>query len=114
MPQFEPEAIAKVEMTIHKPVDQVVDVEEIDPNKRILIEWDSYTGRLRSREFAARSAGTTKITVRNWGFRGEDVVDQAGGTGMSFGRPLPLESPNRCQERDGYVRRARIAPRHTR
>jgi uncharacterized protein YndB with AHSA1/START domain len=55
-----------------------VDVKEIDPNKRILIEWDSYVGRTPVEwEFAACSGGTTKVTIKNWGFRGENVVSQA-------------------------------------
>jgi uncharacterized protein YndB with AHSA1/START domain len=55
-----------------------VDVKEIDPNKRILVEWDSYVGRTPVEwRFAARPDGTTKVTVRNWGFHGQDVVSQA-------------------------------------
>lgn len=55
-----------------------VDVKEIDLNKRILIEWDSYVGRTPVEwEFAARPDNTTMVTVSNYGFRGEDVVKQA-------------------------------------
>jgi uncharacterized protein YndB with AHSA1/START domain len=55
-----------------------VDVKEIVPNKRILIEWDSYVGRTPVEwEFAARADNTTMVTVTNYGFQGEDVVKQA-------------------------------------
>jgi len=55
-----------------------VDVKEIVPNERILIEWDSYVGRTPVEwEFAARPDNTTMVTVANYGFQGEDVVKQA-------------------------------------
>ena len=55
-----------------------VDVKEIAPNKRILIEWDSYEGRTPVEwEFEPRPDNTTKLTVSNYGFVGEDVVKQA-------------------------------------
>jgi uncharacterized protein YndB with AHSA1/START domain len=55
-----------------------VDVKEIEPNKRILIEWGSYVGRTPVEWlFEARPDNTTKITVVNHGFQGEDVVKQA-------------------------------------
>jgi uncharacterized protein YndB with AHSA1/START domain len=55
-----------------------VDVKETVPNKRILIEWDSYIGRTPVEwEFVARPDNTTKVTVTNWGFQGEDVAAQA-------------------------------------
>jgi uncharacterized protein YndB with AHSA1/START domain len=102
MPTTERDPIAEIEMVIRKPVDQVfnalidpaittqfwftkstgklaahVDVKEIDRHKRILIEWDSYVGRTPVEwEFGARPDGTTKVTIKNWGFRGENVVSQ--------------------------------------
>jgi uncharacterized protein YndB with AHSA1/START domain len=55
-----------------------VDVKELVPNKRILIEWDSYEGRTPVEwEFEARPDNTTKVTVLNYSFQGEDVVSQA-------------------------------------
>jgi uncharacterized protein YndB with AHSA1/START domain len=55
-----------------------VDVKEIDPNRRILIEWDSYVGCTPVEwEFEARPDNTTKVTVTNYGFHGDDVVKQA-------------------------------------
>jgi uncharacterized protein YndB with AHSA1/START domain len=55
-----------------------VDVKEIDPNRRILIEWDSYVGRTPVEwEFKARPDNTTMVTVTNHGFQGDDVVKQA-------------------------------------
>jgi uncharacterized protein YndB with AHSA1/START domain len=110
--------VAKAEMMIRKPVDQVfnalidpavtsqfwftrssgkleqgkrirwdwdmygvgtdVDVKEIEPNKRILIEWDSYVGRTPVEwEFTARPDNTTMVAVSNYGFEGDDIVQQA-------------------------------------
>ena len=55
-----------------------VDVKAIEPNKRILIEWDSYEGRTPVEWlFEARPDNTTKVTVRNYDFHGDDVVEQA-------------------------------------
>jgi uncharacterized protein YndB with AHSA1/START domain len=55
-----------------------VDVKAIEPNKRILIEWDSYEGRTPVEWlFEARPDDTTKVTVTNYGFQGENVVEQA-------------------------------------
>jgi uncharacterized protein YndB with AHSA1/START domain len=55
-----------------------VDVKEIEPNKRILIEWDSYVGRTPVEwEFKAYSDNTTMVTITNHGFQGEDIVKQA-------------------------------------
>jgi uncharacterized protein YndB with AHSA1/START domain len=110
--------VAKAEMMIRKPVDQVfnalidpavtaqfwftrssgklvegkrvrwdwemygvgtdVDVKKVVPNKRILIEWDSYVGRTPVEwEFTARSDNTTMVAVSNYGFQGDDIVEQA-------------------------------------
>lgn len=55
-----------------------VDVKEIEPNERILIEWDSYVGRTPVEwVFEARPDNTTKVTVTNYGFQGDDIVGQA-------------------------------------
>ena len=110
--------VAKAEMLIRKPVDQVfnalidpavtsqfwftkssgkleqgkrvrwdwemygvgtdVDVKEIQPNRRILIEWDSYVGRTPVEwRFTPRPDNTTMVMVANYGFQGEDVAKQA-------------------------------------
>lgn len=110
--------VAKVEMMIRKPVDQVfealvdpavtsefwftrgsgrlgpgrrvrwdwemygvgtdVDVKEIEPNRRILIEWDSYVGRTPVEwTFTARPDNTTMVAVSESGFQGDDIVTQA-------------------------------------
>jgi uncharacterized protein YndB with AHSA1/START domain len=55
-----------------------VDVKEVEPNRRILIEWDSYVGRTPVEwVFKARPDNTTKVTVTNYGFQGDDIVEQA-------------------------------------
>jgi uncharacterized protein YndB with AHSA1/START domain len=55
-----------------------VDVKEIEPNKRILIEWDSYVGRTPVEwTFEARPDNSTKVAVTNYGFQGDEVVKQA-------------------------------------
>ena len=58
-----------------------VDVQAIEPNRRILIEWDSYVGRTPVEWlFTARPDGSTFVTVRNWGLQGKDgdeLVSQA-------------------------------------
>lgn len=55
-----------------------VDVKVIEPNKRILIEWDSYVGRTPVEwVFEPRPGNTTKVTVTNYDFQGDDVVTQA-------------------------------------
>lgn len=55
-----------------------VDVKAIEPNKRILIEWDSYVGRTPVEwVFEARPDNTTKVTVTNYDFQGDDIAKQA-------------------------------------
>jgi uncharacterized protein YndB with AHSA1/START domain len=54
------------------------DVDVIEPDKRILIEWDSYVGRTPVEwVFVARPDDTTQVTVTNYAFQGENVVSQA-------------------------------------
>lgn len=118
MPRLKDGPVAKVDMVIRGPVDQVfsaiidpavttkfwfskssgkleqgkrvrwdwemygvgtdVDVKEIAPGKRILIEWDSYEGRTPVEwVFEARPDNTTQVTVLNYGFQGDDIVGQA-------------------------------------
>jgi uncharacterized protein YndB with AHSA1/START domain len=57
-----------------------VSVKEIEPNRRILIEWSGYgTPCPVEWLFDARADGTTFVQVSNWGFSGSDdeVVKQA-------------------------------------
>lgn len=55
-----------------------VTVKELDPGKRILIEWDDPPTSVEWR-FDGRSDGTTLVTISNSGFQGTDdaVVAQA-------------------------------------
>ena len=55
-----------------------VSVKEIEPNKRILIEWDNPPCPVEWR-FMPRTDNTTLVTISNWGFHGsdDDVVRQA-------------------------------------
>jgi uncharacterized protein YndB with AHSA1/START domain len=61
-----------------------VRVKAIEPNLRILIEWDDPPLPVEWR-FGSRPDGTTLVTVSNWGFRGSDdevvkqVMDSMGG-----------------------------------
>ena len=61
-----------------------VTVKEVEPNERILIEWDDPPCPVEW-EFAARPDGTTLVTISNWGFAGSDdevlarAVDSKGG-----------------------------------
>lgn len=55
-----------------------VHVKEVDPNRRILIEWDDPPCPVEWM-FTTRPDGTTFVTISNWGFSGsdDDVVSQA-------------------------------------
>lgn len=55
-----------------------VRVKAIEPNRRILIEWDDPPLPVEW-FFTARPDGTTLVTISNWGFQGGDdeVVKQA-------------------------------------
>jgi uncharacterized protein YndB with AHSA1/START domain len=57
-----------------------VDVKEIEPNRRILIEWPAYSGPTTVEwVFTDRADGTTFVEVTEAGFRGDadEVVKQA-------------------------------------
>lgn len=57
-----------------------VEVKAIEPNRRILIEWDGYTGPEPVEwTFTPYGKDATLVSVKNWGFHGEDdeVVKQA-------------------------------------
>lgn len=64
-----------------------VHVKEIEPNRRILIEWPDHNGQFCPVEwlFDARPDGTTFVTIANWGFSGDDdqavaqAIDSMGG-----------------------------------
>lgn len=55
-----------------------VDVKAIEPNKRILIEWDGGETAVEW-EFSPRGTDATFVTVRNYGFKGspDEIVAQA-------------------------------------
>jgi uncharacterized protein YndB with AHSA1/START domain len=55
-----------------------VQVKAIEPNRRILIEWNDPPLPVEWR-FTSRPDGTTLVSISNWGFRGTDdeVVKQA-------------------------------------
>jgi uncharacterized protein YndB with AHSA1/START domain len=57
-----------------------VDVKKIEPNKRILIEWDGYSGRTSVEWlFNARSDNETFVTVSEFGWtgNGDELVKYA-------------------------------------
>ncbi|HWI51599.1 MAG TPA: SRPBCC family protein [Symbiobacteriaceae bacterium] len=58
-----------------------VRVKEIEPNRRILIEWPDHFGVFCPVEwlFTPRADGTTFVTISTWGFSGSEdqVVGQA-------------------------------------
>jgi uncharacterized protein YndB with AHSA1/START domain len=61
-----------------------VDVKAIEPNRRILIEWNDPPLPVEWL-FTSRPDGTTLLTISNWGFRGSDdervmkALDSQGG-----------------------------------
>ena len=64
-----------------------VAVKLIEPNKRILIEWDGYSGRtLVEWKFAAQEDGTTfvSITESGWTGAGDDLVDYVSNSTQGF------------------------------
>ncbi len=61
-------------------ISAIVDVKLIEPNRRILIEWDGYKGRnLVEWLFTDRGDETTLVNIINSGFHGTDdeIVQQA-------------------------------------
>jgi uncharacterized protein YndB with AHSA1/START domain len=54
-----------------------VTVKEIEPNKRILVEWDGYGTTLVEWVFIPRPDDTTHVIITNSGFDGEDAVANA-------------------------------------
>lgn len=59
-------------------VSTTVEVKELQPDRRILIEWDNPPLPVEW-QFEARPDGTTVVRIENWGFRGSDdeLVRQA-------------------------------------
>ena len=61
-----------------------VRVKAVEPDRRILIEWDDPPCPVEWR-FTPRPDGTTLVTISNWGFHGSDVevvaqaIDAKGG-----------------------------------
>jgi uncharacterized protein YndB with AHSA1/START domain len=54
-------------------VDTRVTTKAIEPNKRILIEWDGYTGRTKVEwKFASQKDGTTFVSIAESGWTGSD------------------------------------------
>ena len=61
-------------------VGTTVDVKAIEPNKRILIEWDGAKGRNQVEwVFTDRGDGTTLVSITNNGFQGtqDEIIQQA-------------------------------------
>lgn len=61
-------------------VSTAVTVKTIEPNRRILIEWDGYSSRNAVEWiFAPRGGDKTFVTVSEWGFSGDgdQIVSQA-------------------------------------
>jgi uncharacterized protein YndB with AHSA1/START domain len=64
-----------------------VDVKAIEPDKRILIEWDDPPCQVEW-TFQVREGDTTLVRIANWGFHGDDddviarAVDAKGGFTM--------------------------------
>ena len=61
-------------------VGTTVDVKAIEPNKRILIEWDGAQGRNQVEwVFTDRGDGTTLVSITNSGFQGtqDEIIAQA-------------------------------------
>ena len=63
-----------------------VDVKEIEPDRRILVEWSGYEAPTPVEwRFEPKGADRTFVTVENWGFGGEaekamaSALDSAGG-----------------------------------
>jgi len=62
-------------------------VKAIDPNKRILIEWDGYSGRTTVEwEFSARDDATTYVGVKEYGWTGagDELVKYVGDSTQGF------------------------------
>ena len=64
-----------------------VRVKAMEPNRRILIEWDDPPCPVEW-QFAAREDGTTLVSISNWGFHGTEdevvarAIDSMGGFAM--------------------------------
>jgi uncharacterized protein YndB with AHSA1/START domain len=54
-----------------------VTVKEIEPNRRILVEWDGYGTTLVEWVFEPRTDDSTFVTITNSGFSGDDAVGNA-------------------------------------
>lgn len=64
-----------------------VDVKAIEPNRRIVIEWDGYSGRTAVEwKFAPLEEGTTfvSITESGWTGSGDELVDYACNSTQGF------------------------------
>jgi uncharacterized protein YndB with AHSA1/START domain len=64
-----------------------VDVKVIEPNRRIVIEWDGYSGRNTVEwRFARLTADTTfvSITESGWTGSGDELVEHAMSSGQGF------------------------------
>lgn len=62
-------------------------VKAIDPNKRILIEWDGYSGRTTVEwEFSARVEATTYVVIKEYGWTGtgDELVKYVGDSTQGF------------------------------
>lgn len=62
-------------------------VKAIEPNKRIVIEWDGYSGRTTVEwKFSAREDATTYVVITEYGWTGEgdDLVKYVGDSTQGF------------------------------
>jgi uncharacterized protein YndB with AHSA1/START domain len=62
-------------------------VKALEPNKRILIEWDGYTGRTNVEwKFAALTAETTFVSITEWGWTGDTsaLIDYVSNSTQGF------------------------------
>lgn len=67
-------------------VSSKVNVKAVEQNRRILIEWDGYGGpEMVEWVFTPHGGDSTFVSVKNWGFRGDDdevvkaALDSTGG-----------------------------------
>lgn len=74
------QTIAAAQMLIRRPISVVFDAKALEPNKRILIEWNGPEDpNLVEWTFEAKGEERTFVTIRNWGFKGnaDEVVAKA-------------------------------------
>ncbi len=86
-----------------------VSVKAVEPNRRILIEWDDPPCPVEW-QFAPRADDTTLVTISNWGFHGSEDEVVAKAIDSMGGFSLLLASLKAFLEHD--VRLNLVADRH--